>query len=150
MEATPTPTPGNKNSTSIQYSAGEAPKAKGNGSGWILALSIMQAVGGLVMFAITASAGGADNPEAMGVLVGMLFLAAVFLGLWIWGRKSPFPALLTTLIVLVTFHLLDAVLDPASLFRGIILKIIMLVGLVTATKTAYLAKREAELENAIP
>lgn len=148
MTDTPAPGPGNEKPSSIQYTASEAPKAKGNGSGWILALSIMQTVGGVVMFAMSASAGGAGSPEAIGVLVVMLLLALVFFGLWIWGRKSPFPALLTTLVIFVSFHLLDAVLDPASLLRGILIKIVMFVGLVTATKTAYMAKREAELENA--
>lgn len=80
------------------------------------------------------------------VLAVMLTLSAVFFGLWIWAKASPFPALLTTLIVFVTFHLVDAVIDPFALLRGIVIRIVILVGLVTALKKAYVAKRERELD----
>ena len=76
----------------------------------------------------------------------LLGLAAFYFGLWIWAKKSPFAALLTALLVFVSVHLLDIVLEPANLFRGIIVKIILLVGLCNALKNAYRKKREAELE----
>lgn len=102
------------------------------------------------MYAITASNSSRSDPAALGVLIVTMSLAGIFLGLWLWGRKSPFPALLTALIVYVSFHLLDAVLDPMSLFKGIIVKILILVGLSTALKKAYMDKRQRELEARVP
>jgi hypothetical protein len=132
--------------SSVKYSTEESPSKPGNGSGWILALAILQFVGGLVLYGMTISKSSASDRAAMLVLITTMGLAVIFFGLWIWGRKSPFPALLTALVVFVTFHLLDAVLDPMSLLRGIIMKIVIIFGLCTALKKAYIAKREKELE----
>lgn len=145
MSEIPTPPQPRPVPSSVKYSSGEPTAKAGNGSGWILALAILQLVGGLIMYGITATKAPAGEASVI-VLISTMGLAAVFFGLWVWGRKSPFPALLTALIVFVTFHLLDAVLDPLSLLRGIIVKIVILVGLGTALKKAYVAKREKELE----
>jgi hypothetical protein len=143
----PTPPPA---LSSVKYSTG-APAAKtGNGSGWILAISILQFIGGLVMYGIGLSNSGANDAGPMAILVTTMGLAAIFFGLWLWGRKSPFPALLTALIVFVSFHLLEAVLDPMSILRGIIMKAIILAGLGSALKNAYVAKRQKELEAGTP
>jgi hypothetical protein len=138
------PPSSNTPSAAKPYPGAEPSKPRGNGRGWILALAIMQALGGFFIFVTSR---GTLAPEAAAiVLATMLGLSAIFFGLWFWGKKSPFAALLTTLIIFVTFHLLDAVLDPMSLARGIFVKIIMLVGLSTALKAAYTKKREAELQ----
>jgi hypothetical protein len=134
----------------ITYVPGFKREKAGNGSGWILAIAILQAVGGGFMYMMSASTSSPSDPAAIGVLIVMLALALIFFGLWIWGRKSPFPALLTALVVFVSFHLLDAVLDPATLVQGIIMKIVVLSGLGTALKKAYVAKRERELETTLP
>jgi 4-amino-4-deoxy-L-arabinose transferase-like glycosyltransferase len=139
------PPPPQPASSALHYSNDTVAAKRGNGSGWILALSLLQLIGGLIMYGMTASKLPADDPGAIGVLVTTVGLAAVFFGLWLWGRRHPFPALLTALIVFVTFHLLDAVLDPLSLLRGIIMKVVIIVGLCTALKKAYVAKREKEL-----
>jgi hypothetical protein len=128
------------------YPGAEPTKPRGNGRGWILALAIMQTIGAFVFFAIAQTTG--DETTSFIVLAVTLGLAAIYFGLWIWGKKAPFAAILTALIVFITFHLLDAVLDPMSLARGIIVKIAVLVGLSSALKTAYTKKREAELEAA--
>lgn len=99
---------------------------------------------------MAASKSSVDDGAAIGSVIVTTVLAAIFFGLWLWGRKSPFPALLTALIVFVTFHLLDAVLDPMSLLRGIIMKVVIIGGLATALKKAYVAKREKELAAAAP
>ncbi len=92
-----------------------------------------------------AMANHEGNPAATMTLVVMMVLAVIFFGLWIWGKTAPFAAILTALIIFVSVHALDAVLDPMALFRGIILKIVMLTGMCTALKKAYEAKREREL-----
>lgn len=128
------------------YPGSDAAKRSGNGSGWILALAILQVIGSIIVFAISRNT---MEPLAAGIMLAILLgLAAIYFGLWFWAKKSPFPALLTTLIIFLSFHLLDAVVEPANLFRGIFIKIIFVVGLATALKKAYTKKREAELEAA--
>ena len=137
----PSPIP----SAAKPYPGAESTK-RGNGRGWILALAILQFCGGLFNYGLTKSTH--DDAPAGFVLATMLGLSAIFFALWIWGKKAPFAALLTALIIFVTVHLLAAVFEPLSLFKGIILKLAFLVGLSTALKTAYTRKREAELEAA--
>ena len=126
------------------YPGSDAAQSSGNGRGWILALAILQIIGGIILFAMSRDT--MEPLAAIIMLVIVLGLAVIYFGLWFWAKKSPFPALLTTLIVFLTFHLLDAVFDPASLFRGIIVKIVLVAGLATAVKKAYVKKREAELD----
>jgi hypothetical protein len=150
MSEVPPSSPPSSTPSALHYGTSSAPPSRGNGSGWILAVAILQFIGGLVMFGMTVSKTSTSNPEAIAALVFMLLLAGIFFGLWLWGRKAPFPALLTALIVFVSFHLLDAVLDPLSLLRGIIVKVIVIAGLCAALKKAYVAKREKELAGAAP
>ncbi|MBL9212372.1 MAG: hypothetical protein JNL92_18065 [Opitutaceae bacterium] len=145
MSENPTPPSPPPVPSSLHYSTEKPAAKRGNGSGWILALALIQFIGGLVMYAMMISKVPASDPGAIGVLITTVGLAAIFFGLWVWGRQHPFPALLTALIVFVTFHLLDAVFDPLSLLRGILMKIVIIVGLSTALKKAYVAKREKEL-----
>lgn len=148
MADTPAPLPQSdpeRPSLSRPYEAPGLPNSKkGNGSGWILALAIMQFLGGLILWAMSDTVGAVSVVS----LVILMLLAAAFFGLWLWGRKSPFPALLTALILFVSMHLLDAVFDPATLLRGFLVKIVMLVGLSVALKQAYMQKRQRELEGA--
>lgn len=146
MAENPASTPTPPSSVAQPYLAGEKPRKRGDGRGYILALACLQAVAALVYFAMAGDA--KPRHEAIATLVVMMALAAVFFGLWLWSKKAPFAALLTTLIVFVTFHLVDAVIDPLSLLRGILIKIVILTGLITALKKAYVAKRERELESA--
>ena len=138
------PSPRSAPSAAQPYPGPDSASPRGNGRGWILALAILQAVGGLFIFMTTRET---LAPVAAQITLAILLgLAAFYFGLWIWAKKSPFAALLTALLVFVSVHLLDIVLEPANLFRGIIVKIILLVGLCNALKNAYRKKREAELE----
>lgn len=76
-------------------------------------------------------------------------LGAVFFGLFVWARRAAVPALTTALLLFVTVHAVEAVIDPTTLPRGLFLKIFFLVGLVAGLKAA-LAQREAVLAAADP
>jgi hypothetical protein len=64
-------------------------------------------------------------------------LGAVFLGLWWWAQSNPFAAALTALLLFVTVMLVNAMVDPASLLRGIIVKIAVVVALFSAVSAGY-------------
>jgi hypothetical protein len=144
MENQPPPLVSPRPSAAQPYPGPDSSISRGNGRGWILALAILQLIGGLVIFAMTREQ--VEPLTANIMLIFLLGLAAIYFGLWVWGKKAPFAALLTALIIFLTVHLLDAVFEPANFFRGIIVKIILVGGLCTALKKAYTKKREAELE----
>jgi len=78
-----------------------------------------------------------------------LGLGAVFFGLFLWARRAAVPALATALLLFVTVHAVEAVIDPTTLPRGLILKVFFLFGLVAGLKAA-LAQRAASLAAADP
>jgi hypothetical protein len=79
--------------------------------------------------------------EGKYILIGsQLFFVAVFIGLAIWTKYKPFAALLTALIIFIAIWIVGAIFNPASIFSGIIIKIIVIVLLILGIRNA----REAE------
>lgn len=76
-----------------------------------------------------------DSVVVIGAVIGVL--AAIFLALGIWARRSPLPAAITGLTLYVTLMLAGAALDPASLVQGIILKAIIILFLVRAIQAGF-------------
>ena len=74
--------------------------------------------------------------EKLQAFVFPIGLGVVFLALWFWARVSPLPALSSALVLFVSVHLLEAVVDPTSLARGIILKVFVIGGLSKGIKSA--------------
>lgn len=70
-------------------------------------------------------------------------LGLVFLGLYFWGRRAPVPAITTALLLFVTVHTIEAVIDPVTILRGIVLKLFFVAGLVGGLKAA-LAQRDSQ------
>jgi hypothetical protein len=107
-------------------------------TGALLAVAILQVVVGT--FVVVVSSGRevlgtqakAANPAVPALSV--YTIGAIFFGLYFWARKSPYPAAIVGLVVFVTVHLLDALVDPAALLRGIVVKVIVIAVLVNAIK----------------
>jgi hypothetical protein len=66
----------------------------------------------------------------------MTFVALIFLGLGLWANKKPYPAILAAIIVYGCLLLLDAIFDPMSLLKGIILKAFIIFYLFRGLKNA--------------
>ena len=64
------------------------------------------------------------------------FLAVVMLGLHVWSRRSPFPAMLTGLCVYLAVIALDAIVDPKTLFQGVLIKVIFIGAMIAGIKAA--------------
>ncbi|HMR09692.1 MAG TPA: hypothetical protein PKA88_28135, partial [Polyangiaceae bacterium] len=94
---------------------------------WLGAMAILYAIGGIVY-------GGMLEDVAVGAV--NLVLAGVQTGLWQWSTKSLLPAAVTSLVMFVTIHLLEAVVDPASLVRGLLIKVLFITGLVQTIRAA--------------
>jgi heme A synthase len=100
-------------------------------AGALLAVAILQAVFGAVIIMILK---GNDQEVPPIVYISIFGIAVAFFGLFLWARKSPFPAAIAGLVLFVTLHGLEAVADPKSLANGWLVKLIIIVILVNAIK----------------
>ena len=109
--------------------------------GGLLAVAILQLVGaGLMFFVLRASPEVAQSQIA--AVVGVMgVLSVLYFGLWIWAKRSPFPAALVGLIVFVTLWLGEAALDPTQLFSGILIKGIIVFVLARAVSAGVAYRR---------
>lgn len=69
-------------------------------------------------------------------------LAGIMVALFFWAKRSPFPATLTGLCVYLVVLVLNAVVEPATLLKGVVLKVLIIAGLVGGMNAA-LAERAA-------
>lgn len=146
------------------------------GRGWILAVSILTLIGGLVFFGLERSRVEKDIREAEAEFAGMdskerdaaikaetgmtwqelvdrdrgnvmfnlvtnLALTVIYFGLWLWAKRNAFAAALTALIFFITVMLIHAVVDPTTIVKGILIKILVIVGLIGAISAAYKQRR---------
>lgn len=63
-------------------------------------------------------------------------VALLYLIMIAWADKNPFAATLSVFILYLTINLVNAVFEPATLFSGIIMKIIVIGGLIKGISSA--------------
>jgi hypothetical protein len=57
-------------------------------------------------------------------------LGLIFIGFGFLAYKKPFISILIPLFLLILLHMLAAIVDPGTIFKGIVLKIVFISGLV--------------------
>jgi hypothetical protein len=114
------------------------PKLK-KARGWILAVGILYGVSGLILSAVMRRKLG--DELAGFVLMTNLALMAIHIGLWAWAKRAPFAAAVVALVLYITVHLAEAVSDPSSIARGLLIKIIFLSALIQAIKAGLEIRR---------
>ena len=79
-----------------------------------------------------------EEDEYLGLIVGGIYagVAALFFGLALWSYKKPTIAFMTALIAYVVIQISTAIIEPTTIYRGIVLKILLIVALVKAFKDA--------------
>jgi hypothetical protein len=112
-------------------------KAKGA----LLAVAIMQSIFGLIIFGVTKATLPAGHGLPPILFITIFGIAVVFYGLYAWARHNPLPAAIVGLTVFVTLHLIDGMVDPAQLARGIFVKIIIVAILVQGIQAGIKYKR---------
>lgn len=80
--------------------------------------------------------------EPWGVLIVNLIIAAVMAALALWARRSPLPAVIVATATYVVVVVANAMVDPATIGQGWIVKIIIITFLIKGIKAA-LALRTA-------
>lgn len=73
-----------------------------------------------------------------------VLLVLCYFGLWMWAKTSPMPATLAALILFVTLMAVNAVIEPKTLVRGIIVKVLIIAFLVKAVDSARKYQRMRE------
>lgn len=73
---------------------------------------------------------------------GAFIAGFVLLGLW--TKKKPYYAIVSALVLYIAFIALNAILDVTSLYKGIIVKVIIMVLLIKGLKDAKAAQQMKE------
>lgn len=79
------------------------------------------------------------TPDATVALIAFgidAFIAVVFLGLGLWSRKKPVPAFTAAFAIYILILIGFALLDIASLYKGVVVKILVIIALVKANRDA--------------
>jgi hypothetical protein len=97
----------------------------------IYVIAAFQFIAGLIVFF--------QHDDVLTLIVA-LFMCLLFLIMASWADKNPFPAILTAFLLYVTVILINAVVNPASLFSGIIFKIIFIGAFIKAIRSAQQAQ----------
>ena len=82
--------------------------------------------------------GSRDN--ILDIWIEVVVMGGTFLVLGMWSNVKPFTALTVGLIVYILYHLAAMVIYPAGIFKGVLIKIIVVVYLIRGMNNA----REAE------
>ena len=93
---------------------------------------------------------GADDFVAM---IANLFLCVIYLVLAVWCSQNPLGAILTAFIIYLTLMVVNVLIDPATLFQGVIIKFFVIAGLVKGIRSAQEAKgylKELQNLKAVP
>ena len=126
--------------------AGELKKKMKSARGGLLAVAIIQIIGGAIIFALLSSMAGEPGSQidksVLNILpVIIVVIAAIYFGLWAWAKTSPFPAALTGLILYVTLWVGEIIYDPSAILNGIIIKIIIIAVLAKAVQAGLEYRR---------
>jgi hypothetical protein len=82
-----------------------------------------------------------------------LVLCVIYLVLAAWCTHNPFGAILTAFIIYLTLIVVNMLIDPATLFQGIIIKIAIIAWLAKGIRSAHEAKgylKELQNLKAVP
>ncbi len=69
-----------------------------------------------------------------------IVIGLIFLGLALWSKQKPVQAFTTALVIYIALFILFGIIDPTNFFRGIIIKVFLVIALIKGLKDA----KEAE------
>jgi hypothetical protein len=99
---------------------------------------------GLFLLSLAALLPFDDNPVKMVMAAVIVLFAAAYVALAFWTKKKPYTAILTALILFISLEVLSFLLQPASIFQGWILKIIVILLLILGLRNAKESQRMME------
>ncbi len=82
------------------------------------------------------------------VILGFLksyFLTIVMFGLYIWAKKTPFPAMVTALCIVLALEVFGGIINPSNIFRGILIKIFFIGALIAGIKASLATRKVSKV-----
>ncbi|HXB44283.1 MAG TPA: hypothetical protein VNV85_09520 [Puia sp.] len=108
----------------------------------IFVVAITQLLFGLL---VTLSTSKHMDSMILEIRLGVIVLiSTIFFVLGLWTKKKPYTAILSALIFYGILILNDTIYEPMSLFKGIIVKIFIIIYLVRGLRDARDAQRWKE------
>jgi hypothetical protein len=78
--------------------------------------------------------------EPYQVLVTNLVVAGLMGVLWAWAKRTPLPAIACACALVVAVYVVSGVIDPSTIPKGLVVKILALVALAKGLKAALAAR----------
>ena len=101
----------------------------------LFAVGILQLIAGGIFYAgLRVAEEEAVRQELLSMLIGVGLIGILYIVLGFWAKRSPLPASIVGLVLYISLLVFDGVSDPASLARGWIMKIIVLMVLIKGIK----------------
>ncbi|MBK6986475.1 MAG: zinc ribbon domain-containing protein [Bacteroidetes bacterium] len=79
----------------------------------------------------------------MAILISNFVVSLIYLSLGLWSKQNPFPAILTGFFVYISLMVINAVIEPTTLLKGLFMKVIVIGAFVYGYKGV---KESEELE----
>ena len=79
-----------------------------------------------------------ETDRTIGIIAFVIdaFIALLFLILALWSRKKPVASFTIALVIYLLLQIVFMLTDPTNIFRGIIIKIFVIIALVKANRDA--------------
>ena len=87
-----------------------------------------------ILFVLISILQGVTSEFNLIILASNFVLAGIYLGLGLWSRKNPFPARLTGFFFYITLIVINAIIEPTSIFQGLLVKGFIIAGSVYGYK----------------
>ena len=98
---------------------------------WLYVVAGIQLIMGIIEYS------SAEDTTVGWVAFGIdAFISVVFLALALWSKKMPVIAFTVALVLYLAFNIGFMILDPTNIGRGIIIKVLVVVALITANRDA--------------
>jgi len=78
--------------------------------------------------------------EPYQILIINLVVAGLMTALWVWAKRAPLPAIACAFALFLVVHIGSALVDPSSLPKGMIIKILAIAALGKGLKAALEAR----------
>ena len=98
---------------------------------WLYVISGIQFLMGIFEYAN-------ETDRTIGIIAFVIdaFIALLFLILALWSRKKPVASFTIALVIYLLLQIVFMLTDPTHIFRGIIIKIFVIIALVKANRDA--------------
>jgi len=107
---------------------------------WILGIGVWYLISGAILLLILRKQYGTDEQRNI-ILATSGGLFAIHVGLYFWAKTAPLAAAVVSLLLFVTLHTANAAMDPSTIYKGIVIKVLFVLVLAKAIQAGYEIQR---------